>query len=194
MKPMGRREFLLSLAGVAVAQTVGARMAGAQGSANSMDMDMSPAKYRPVQLPPKPNATPLLSDAQRDELEHHIHCQCGCLLDIYTCRTTDFTCPVSPSMHVDVMGLVSGGYGADEILAAFRNVYGERVFMAPVKEGFNWLGYVAPFAALGTGGVVAFALIKHWSRPDREARIPEDTIHATPEELERLRAAMRDDE
>src|SRR5665213_4561617 len=64
-----------------------------------------------------------------------------------------------------VMGLVAGGYGPQEILAAFRHAYGERVLMSPVKEGFNWVGYIAPFAALGTGALVLFTLIRHWSRP-----------------------------
>jgi cytochrome c-type biogenesis protein CcmH len=195
MTTMGRRDFLLSVAGLAAAQVVGARVVGAQGSANTMEGPMSPDAYHPVSLPPKPGATPQLTDAQRDDLEHRLKCQCGtCILDVYTCRTTDFTCPVSPSMHVDVMGLVGGGYDVQEILAAFRSVYGERVLMAPVKEGFNWVGYVAPFAALGTGGVVAYSLIKHWSHPARAAQIPEDTVHATPEELKRLQDAMRDDE
>ena len=97
-------------------------------------------------------------------------------------------------MHVDVMGLVSGGYGVTEILAAFRSAYGERVLMAPVKEGFNWVGYIAPFAALGTGALVVFALLRRWSRPAREAQLVEDTVHATPEELACLRDAMRNDE
>lgn len=186
---MGRRQFLLSIAGGLVVT----RIAGAQGSANPMDMDMSAATYKPVRLPAKPNAAPLLTDAQRDDLEHHIHCQCGCNLDVYTCRTTDFTCPVSPSMHVDVMGLIAGGYGGQEILAAFRKVYGERVLMAPAKEGFNWLGYLAPFVALGAGSVLVFALLKHWSRPEEKPHVPEDTVHATADELARLRDAMRED-
>jgi cytochrome c-type biogenesis protein CcmH len=186
---VGRREFLLSVAGsLAVA-----RVASAQGSANTMDMDMSAATYKPVRLSPKPNATPLLSAAQRDDLEHHIHCQCGCMLDIYTCRTTDFSCPVSPSMHVDVMGLVAGGYGEQEILAAFRKVYGERVLMAPAKEGFNWLGYLTPFVILGAGSVLVLALLKHWSRPEVAVQMPELKVQGTPEELERLREAMRND-
>ncbi|MEO7216585.1 MAG: cytochrome c-type biogenesis protein CcmH [Gemmatimonadaceae bacterium] len=188
---IGRREFLLSLAS---SLAVG-RMASAQGSANTMDGPMSPDAYHPVKLPAKPGVQPQLTNAQRDDLEHHLKCQCGtCNLDVYTCRTTDFTCPVSPSMHVDVMGLVSGGYGPQEILAAFRQAYGERVLMAPAKEGFNWVGWTAPFAALGTGALVVFTLLKHWSRPAREAEIAEDTVHATPEELARLREAMRDDE
>jgi cytochrome c-type biogenesis protein CcmH len=186
---LDRRQFLLSLAGGVFV----ARAAGAQGSANTMDMSMSPDTYRPVRLPPKPGAAPLLTDAQRDDLEHHLHCQCGCLLDVYTCRTTDFSCPVSPSMHVDVMGLIGGGYDAQEIMVAFRKIYGERVLMAPAKEGFNWLGYVLPFVALGTGSVVVFSLLKHWSRPAAEVHLAEDAMHATPDELARLSEAMRKD-
>lgn len=186
---IGRRQFLASLAGLAVA-----RVAAAQGSANTMDGPMSPDAYHPVRLPPKPGATPVLTNTQRDDLEHRLKCQCGtCVLDVYTCRTTDFSCPVSPSMHVDVMGLVGGGYGVQEILAAFRAAYGERVLMAPAKEGFNWVGYLAPFAALGTGALVVFTLLKHWSRPAREAELAIDTVHATPDELRRLHDAIRDD-
>ena len=66
--------------------------------------------YHPVTRPRKPDALPSMSDADRDALEHNLHCQCGCTLDVYTCRTTDFTCPVSPAMHQDVRRLVAGGY------------------------------------------------------------------------------------
>ena len=96
---------------------------------NLFAMDQSAA--RPVRLPPKPGATPVLTTAQRDELEHHLHCQCGCTLDVFTCRTTDFSCQVSPAMHRDVMELVKGGYGAQEIIDAFVATYGERALMAP---------------------------------------------------------------
>lgn len=189
-----RRQFLLALGGAVSGSLVVSPVAGAQGSANTMDGPMSPDAYHPVKLPPKPGVAPQLTDAQRDDLEHRLKCQCGtCNLDVYTCRTTDFSCPVSPPMHVDVMGLVGGGYGVPEILAAFRSAYGERVLMSPAKEGFNWVGYMAPFAALGTGALVVFTLLKHWARPAMEAQIPEDTIHATPEELTRLRDAMRND-
>src|SRR3989442_5354574 len=32
-------------------------------------------------------------------IEKRLHCTCGCGLDVYTCRTTDFTCTPSPGMH-----------------------------------------------------------------------------------------------
>ena len=134
-----------------------------------------------------------MSDAQRDDLEHHIHCQCGCNLDVYTCRTTDFACSVSPAMHSDVMGLVAGGHSAQEILDAFTSVYGEKVLMAPVRSGFNLLGYTVPFLALGTGAVVVAALMRRWKRTAVVAPAPTPPIHATEGELAALDAALKQD-
>jgi cytochrome c-type biogenesis protein CcmH len=146
-----------------------------------------------VTLPPKAGAVPSMSDAQRDDLEHQLHCQCGCNLDVYTCRTTDFACSVSPAMHGDVMGLVAGGHGAQEILAAFKSVYGEKVFMAPVRSGFNLVGYTVPFIALGTGAVAVAALIRRWKQSPAVATAPASKIDATEGELAALDAAVRRD-
>jgi cytochrome c-type biogenesis protein CcmH len=204
-----RRDFLARLvaggAGTVAAATMLARRAGGQqapsagatDSSNLFAMDQSAS--RPVRLPPKPGAHPVLTAADRDAVEHRIRCQCGCTLDVYTCRTTDFSCQVSPSMHHDVMALAAGGYSAQEILDAFVGVYGERVLMAPPAEGFNLFGWVAPFAALGTGAVVIAVLLRSWRRPAHgrpapvatPAGVPSD---ATPDELARLEAMVRKDE
>jgi cytochrome c-type biogenesis protein CcmH len=150
--------------------------------------------YRPVTLPPKPNASASMTDAQRDDLEHKLHCQCGCNLDVYTCRTTDFACSVSPAMHADVMGLVSGGHSAQEILAAFKAVYGEKVLMAPGKSGFNLIGYTMPFVALGAGAVIVSTLLKRWKAQSPTAMpIAATHIDATDSELAALDAAVRRD-
>jgi cytochrome c-type biogenesis protein CcmH len=150
--------------------------------------------YRPVTLAPKAGASASMTDGERDALEHQIHCQCGCNLDIYTCRTTDFACSVSPAMHADVMGLVSGGYSASEILAAFKAVYGEKVLMAPVKSGFNLVGYTMPFVALGAGAVIVGALLKRWkARAPVPAAVTPHPINATESELAALDAAVRRD-
>lgn len=148
--------------------------------------------YRPVKLEPKPNARPSMTQIERDALEHQIKCQCGCVLDIFTCRTTDFTCSVSPAMHGDVLALVDGGYTAPEILNAFQSTYGERVLMAPVKSGFNLLGYTMPFLALGAGAIAVAAVLRRL-----KSRAPEPilapTVAATTDELARLDQAVRRD-
>jgi cytochrome c-type biogenesis protein CcmH len=104
-------------------------------------------------------------------------------------------------MHSDIVNLVLGGYTAVEILDAFRRTYGERVLMSPVREGFNWAGYVAPFVALGAATVAVGALIRRWREPSAPVpragvgvgASPSDTSGATPDEMARLEAAIRDD-
>lgn len=196
---MRRREFVTRLAATGVASAVGSRVLRAQApsgvdSSNLFAMDQSAS--RPVRLPAKPGARAVVSTAERDEIEHRIRCQCGCTLDVYTCRTTDFSCQVSPSMHRDVMSLVSGGYTAQEILDAFVGVYGERVLMAPPATGFNLLGWLAPFVVLGGGTLLVTALLRNWRRTPRPvaaSRTVSRTADASDDELARLDAAIRDD-
>ena len=167
---------------------------GIVDSSNLFAMDQSAA--RSVRLPRKPGATPSMSVAERDDLEHRIRCQCGCTLDVYTCRTTDFSCQVSPSMHRDIMALVDGGYTADEILGEFVNVYGERVLMAPPREGFNLVGYMLPASAIAAGAVVLAVILRRWRRSAPAIASPTSAtrpLDASPEELRQLEAAVRDD-
>jgi cytochrome c-type biogenesis protein CcmH len=191
-----RRSFLFAIPALGLsAAAFPRRIRAAQVAVQTFNGPMADAGevYRPVTLPPKPGATPSMTDAQRDELEHQIHCQCGCNLDVYTCRTTDFACSVSPAMHSDVMGLVAGGHSAQEILTAFKAIYGERVLMAPVRSGFNLLGYTVPFIALGTGAVVVAALMRRWKRTAVVSTAPVSQVDATEVELAALDAAVRRD-
>jgi cytochrome c-type biogenesis protein CcmH len=193
---MDRRRFVLraagGLAGVVIAGRLHAQEAPQQGASNRA-MDQGAA--RSVRKPPKPNARPTMSDRERDDqVERKIRCQCGCTLDVYTCRTTDFACQVSPAMHADIKTLVEGGYSAQEILDSFVDTYGERALMAPRPEGFNLVGYAAPFVALAAGAVAVGVVLRNWgAKKNQPALAPVPPIAATQEELDRLNAAIRDD-
>ena len=101
-------------------------------------------------------------------------------------------CGFSPRMHADVVSLAEGRYTSAEILTFFEEAYGEKILMAPHKRGFNWVGWIAPFAAVGLGGVVAGVLIRQWGRRAAEVRTAAPMrIDASPEELARLEAAVR---
>jgi cytochrome c-type biogenesis protein CcmH len=199
---MKRRDFLARVAagGAAVfaAGELSAQEAAPPQGATSNLFDMNQDAARRVVRPPKPGAAPLLDDDQRDALEHQIRCQCGCTLDVYTCRTTDFSCQVSPAMHRDVMALVEGGYSAPEIIDAFVDTYGERVLMAPKKEGFNWAGYIVPFAALGGGAVAVAAVLRGMQRRSAQVAavrtVPAAQGTASADELAQLHAAIRRDD
>lgn len=201
---ISRREFFGALAGgaatVAAIAVPAAAMAQQDAQQDttpigSSNVPMAMGNYLPVLLPPR-SSTPSMTPAQRDVLEHKLHCMCGCNLDVYTCRTTDFSCPVSPRMHRDIMALVAGGYPAQDIINAFVKTYGQRVLMAPPEHGvFNLTGYFMPFVALLGGMALVIALIRRWQRPAHEdAPVQRLPVEATPEELAKIDAMIRSDE
>lgn len=171
------------------------------GSSGSNLFAMNQGAARTVTRPPKPGAKPHVSNAERDQVEKKLRCQCGCTLDVYTCRTTDFACEVSPAMHRDINALIEGGYGAQEIIDAFVDSYGEKVLMAPTKSGFNLVGWGMPFGALIVGGTVVSLLLRRWRRrgavlaAERGAAGPGTVpgVNASDEELARVEAAVRGD-
>jgi cytochrome c-type biogenesis protein CcmH len=129
-------------------------------------------------------------------IEHRLACSCGCTLDIFTCRTTDFTCTYSPRLHREVVAMHQAGKSAQEIIDAFVAQYGEKALMAPKPEGFNLWGYLLPGAAITAAGVGLFAFISR--RRVRLAATGEaaggPAVPAQPdastEELERLQRAL----
>ncbi len=105
-------------------------------------------------------ATNRVNDEFVKAVEHRLQCTCGCTLDIYTCRTTDFTCTYSPALHLEVLALQDQGKSADEIVAAFVEKYGEDVLMAPKPEGFNIAGYVVPGILITLVGTVMIVILR----------------------------------
>lgn len=205
VRSIGRRAFLAG-AGASLAafsRAVGQRPGGRAGMTHDSSLvrdttnlfAMDQGAERPVSLPRKPNAVTRLTNEQRDALEHQLHCQCGCTLDVYTCRTTDFSCQVSPAMHRDVMGLVEGGYSAQEIIDAFVSTYGEQVLMAPRRRGFDLLAWVTPGAAVVVAGAVILGMLRRWRTPPPAVAGPRPAnVDATDEELARIEAAVRGDD
>ncbi|MFI5241455.1 MAG: cytochrome c-type biogenesis protein CcmH [Gemmatimonadales bacterium] len=195
--PMDRRRFLAaasaSVALLAIPRRARAQEEGPQVNTGAANAPMESERYKPVQLAAK--GPPIMDTNARDALEHHLHCQCGCNLDVYTCRTTDFSCEVSPAMHKDVMALVSGGYSAPEIMNAFTVVYGDRVLMAPPSSGFDLAAWIAPFGALGAGIALVVLLLRRWHAPAVAlAAIHPVAGDATPGEQARLDALVHRDD
>jgi len=198
---MQRRDFITRSLALGGSALFGARALQAQQgtpadtTGNLFDMNQGAA--RTVTRPPKPGARPSMDADTRDALEHKIRCQCGCTLDVYTCRTTDFSCEVSPAMHRDVMALVEGGYSAQEILDAFVDTYGERALMAPKKEGFNWAGYLVPFGALAAGAAAVLVVLRGMQRGSTPTEVPVDGVAVPPigtaDEMTKLNDAIRND-
>ena len=134
------------------------------------------------------------NEAEVQAIEQRLACYCGCTLDVFTCRTTDFSCTYAHRLHREVLALRQKGLTAQQILDAFVAQYGEKALMAPKPEGFNLAGYFVPAAAIAAAGVALFAVISRRRAADaaRRPRPPiEDPGHSpSPEELERLQRAL----
>ncbi len=125
-------------------------------------------------------------------IEKQLHCTCGCNLDVYTCRTTDFNCTISPALHQQVLARYEAGQSGRQILDAFVAEHGESILMSPPQRGFNLVGYFLPATAVLAAGVLLFVALRRWTRlaPDRPAVAPAGGPPASPAELERLRREL----
>jgi cytochrome c-type biogenesis protein CcmH/NrfF len=173
-----RREFIMGVAGVvlSVSQTV----------------QQSDRVYDPGRAGrPREVTTAADNDAGIQAIEKRLRCSCGCGLDIYTCRTTDFTCTYSPALHKEVVRLAEQGKSAQQIIDEFVAQYGEAALMAPPRRGFNLAGYFVPSILIIAAGVVLVLVLRRWTR---EARATAPAVappsDASLAELERLRQEL----
>jgi cytochrome c-type biogenesis protein CcmH len=172
---------------------LGAR--GTAGQTPAPDSTSADPLYRPDLVQQRAAATASDNDPVVKDLEHRLKCTCGCNLDIYTCRTTDFTCTYSPALHRELLELRAAGKEPDQVVTAFVGKYGEQILMAPPPRGFNLAGYLVPGAAVAlAGSVLALVLVR---RGRRMAAIAEagpvgagTSGHTSPEDRERLQRAL----
>jgi cytochrome c-type biogenesis protein CcmH/NrfF len=146
-----------------------------QDGEQGQDASSAPDLYDPSRVG---RARPRVTDYENDPfiigVEERLRCTCGCNLDVYTCRTTDFTCGVSPEMHRQVVRLVEEGKTADEILDAFVAQHGEMVLMAPKKEGFNLAAYFVPGIAISLVGATLVWVLSRRRQVGAAAATPLD--------------------
>jgi len=133
------------------------------------------------------------NDAAIQAVEKRLSCTCGCGLDIYTCRTTDFSCTFSPGYHRQILSLSAAGMTGDEIIAEFVKEHGESILMSPPKRGFALLGYFGPWVGMVAAASGLVLLIRAWGR--RVGRVSQESVpvrvDATPAELERLQRELK---
>jgi cytochrome c-type biogenesis protein CcmH len=199
-EPVSRREFLRAGIGAAVAPVFGHDTRTSPLTQAAQDSLAGRGARGTLRDPsavgrPRSPTDARENDAEIQAIERRLACNCGCTLDVFTCRTTDFSCTYSPALHREVLALRDDGKTTREILDAFVDKYGERALMAPKPRGFNLAGYLLPGAAIAVAGAGLLLFIGR-----RKAAVsttppvvppgPESTAPASREELERLRRAL----
>jgi cytochrome c-type biogenesis protein CcmH len=134
------------------------------------------------------------NEAEIQAIERRLACNCGCTLDVFTCRTTDFSCTYSPKLHREVLALRNQGLSAQQVLDAFVTKYGEKALMAPKPTGFNLAGYLVPGVLITAAGAALVAVIGRRRAVAAAEGAGTGPAAApppgTPEEMERLRRAL----
>ena len=179
-----RRDFLGTMFGLVLSLVQTVQQSDRQTGGRVYDPNRAGRAQAPV--------TAADNDAHIQAIEKKLRCSCGCGLDIYTCRTTDFQCTYSPALHKEVLRLTGQGKTAQQVIDAFVAQYGQEALMAPPKRGFNLAGYFVPSIAIVIAAVVLVRVLRRWTR-DAAAAAPATTAsvpNATPQELERLRREL----
>lgn len=199
MTPLDRRRFLGASLGLLL--PVAFRQQGARPDSTHAGIPAEgPPGFLPrpaIAGPSHPAVTVMDNDPQVVGIEHRVRCPCPCGLDVYTCRTTDFTCSYSPERHREIVGLVQAGLTPDQVVAQLVSKYGESALMAPAPKGFNLLGYLVPGSlVLLLGAAITAVIVARRKQATSPVAVPTPTGAApapgSPEEMARLEAALRD--
>ncbi len=198
---MNRRAFFGSAVALSSVAQVGWAQEQAAGGQQAQGESDAGRLYNPNVVQQRARSTDADNDEYIKDIEKQMRCTCGCNLDIYTCRTTDFTCTTSPALHREVLALDEAGLDAEGILADFVDRYGEDVLMAPKPEGFNLAGYLIPGVLITSIGIALTWVLYRRQTIARAGgseggggggQLGQGGIAATADELERLQVAIRE--
>jgi cytochrome c-type biogenesis protein CcmH len=104
-------------------------------------------------------ATPSTQDSV-DAVTAKIICDCGCSnLTIKEC-----TCGKADRVRADVTARLESGQTPAQIVSAYVDEFGEQILAAPTTEGFNLVGWIAPFAALLLAAGFLVLALRRWAK------------------------------
>ena len=104
------------------------------------------------------------------EVEESLTCQCGCGLTVHACN--HLQCGSGDPIKKEIAERIARGEDKEAILAAFRARYGEKILSSPTFQGFNWVAWITPFAAVLVGAIGISLVIRRWTRTPSPPSLP----------------------
>lgn len=130
----------------------------------------------------------------RAAVEEALTCQCGCGLTVHACN--HLQCSFAIPVREDIAESMERGETGQQILARYREKYGEKVLSSPIATGFNLLAWVGPYVAVGLGAIFIVVAIRRMARAPAPglpaAPKPADLDRNAQQRLARLRKEMED--
>lgn len=87
-------------------------------------------------------------------------CDCGC----NNLTIKDCTCGKADRVRAEVQARLDSGQTPAQIVSAYVDEYGEQILAAPTAQGFNLVGWIAPFAALFLAAAFLVLVLRRWAR------------------------------
>ena len=87
-------------------------------------------------------------------------CPCGCGRVVVNCD-----CGTAYKMQEEIASLLDKGFTPKQIVNNYVNQYGESILASPLKKGFNWTGYILPFAV----AVISVFIIFYFMQTQRKS-------------------------
>ena len=118
-----------------------------------------------------------ITKAQIDHVAKELACLCG------TCprRPLDeCTCGYAQQQRDRIKKALASGQDKQMVVAGFVQEFGQEVYSAPPKKGFNLTAWVMPFFALLLGGFVVRSVVRSWSQNRPAATAPRQSDATDP--------------
>jgi cytochrome c-type biogenesis protein CcmH len=109
-------------------------------------------------------------------------CQCGCGLTVANCNHP--TCSFSVPVREQIEAMIGQGKSGTQIIAFYRQKYGEKILSAPTTEGFNMVAWVMPFLVVVLGGAGIVYMANRWRSlhvAGDTSAVPSPESDATPD-------------
>lgn len=108
-------------------------------------------------------AAPVFAATTSDVAKEFV-CNCGCGENLDACSSTMKECGIGQDLRKIIAQKVAAGESKAQIGDYMMKNYGEKVLTAPTKQGFNIVGWVAPFVATGAAAMLVYLTIFRWVR------------------------------
>ena len=111
----------------------------------------------PAPLPAQPPARPV-----SEQTVHDVAAQLRCVV-CQNLSVADSPSEMANQMRAIVRERLQAGESPAEVIQYFVDRYGEWILLAPRRQGFNWLVWLFPVAAVAVGLAVVAVVVRRWT-------------------------------